>query len=273
MDEVSFPQDKVRVKVEEPDEIVSHEEQGSVEPVPKRTKTAWWNHEPTEEEKRFERHLLKNWEPKTAAQEKSAELRAIYEKDRVVFEYGVKWHRTERETFELLRESFFDSKWFRSVYWDERSLQYESRTFDPVAWEAPEGWTAETLAEFNQRRRFWKDDGTRLEHEDAIVGAKYELYEHPEHLLVCVVAINEGKLPPKVLVKLEGTDRAWWVFTDELDRKVWNSKRNIKNWQRHRRASYYASGTTIWDTITETEGPPDEHKTPSFPAYRLATTA
>ena len=159
-------------------------------------------------------------------------------------------------------------------------MQFESRAPypkgsapKPVPWEAPGGWTPETLAEFNKRRRFWKLDGTRLDHKDAIVGAKYELYEHPEHLLVRVVAINKGELPPKVLVKLEGSDRAWWVFTDELDRKIWNSKRNIKNWQRRRRASYQASGTTIWDTITETEGPPEDHETPSFPAYRLATTA
>ena len=99
------------------------------------------------------------------------------------------------------------------------------------------------------------------------------MYEHPGHPVVRVVAVNCGKLPPKVLVKHKETNLAWWVFSDELDKRVHNTKRNIKNWQKRRRAAYKTSGTTIWDTVTLTEGPPDEHKTPSFPNYRIAISA
>ena len=276
MEKVPFENVQVKVKVE-PEEVGSYEKWGSVEPVPKRARKAWDLPEPTEEEEYFKD---RGWAPETATQKKSTELRIEYEKDRIILEDGLVWYRTDRKTYELFRGSFFDSRWFRSVYYDERTQQYESRAPypqgsapKPVLWEAPEGWTVETRAEFEERRKHWKKDGIRLEHEDAVPGAKHELYEHPDHPVVRIVAVNSGKLPPKVLVKHEGTNLAWWVFSDELEKETHNTKRNIKNWQKRRRYAFHTSGTTIWDTVTLTEGPPDDFKTPSFPDYRLATTA
>ena len=91
--------------------------------------------------------------------------------------------------------------------------------------------------------------------------------------MVRVVAVNVDPLPPKVLVKDDLTNKAWYIFSDELDATVHNSKRNAKNWLKRRRAAYKASGTTIWDTVDLQEEPEDERKVPSFPNYRLSFSA
>ena len=280
MEEVFSNNKQVQVKTETitPDEVVSTKEWGPVEPVPKRARKAWDLPEPTDEERYFR---VRAWnKPETEAQKKSAELRARYEQDRIIVEDGVKWYRTDWKTFDLFHESFFDSRWFRSVYWDNRTRAYESQAPypkgsapKPVLWDAPEDWQEETFVEFNERRKYWLANGIRLEHEDVIVGAKYKLFERPDHPVVRVIAVNCGKLPPKVLVKDDETTRAWWIFSNELDKEVHNSKRSIKNWQKRRRTAYRNSGTTIWDTVILTEGPTDDRKPPSFPNYRIALSA
>ena len=259
---------QARVKVEETGWTLD-------EPVPKRARAAW---DPTEEELYFRKE--RRWGPPTPAEEKSAELRAKFEKDRIIKDDGVIWHRTDLKTYHLFRESFFDHRWFRSVYWDERTKRYESRAPyskgsvpEPVLWEAPDDWTPETRDQFEERRKHWRNDGIRLEHEDAILGAKHELFEHPDHPVVRIIAKNVGEQPPKVLVKLDGSDSAWWIFTDELDNQVLNTKRNIKNWQKRRRTAWKTSGTSIWDTVILEEDPENEGKTPSYPNYRLACSA
>ena len=280
MEEVFTSDKQVQAKTETVarDKVVSTKEWGSEEPVPKRARKAWDLPEPTDKEKYF--RVCAWGEPKTEAQKRSAELRALYEEDRIIVEDGVYWYRTDRKTYDLFRESFFDSRWFRSVYWDKRTEQYEScapypkgSAPKPVLWEAPEDWKEESLAEFNERRKSWKPDGIRLKHEDVILGAKHQLYEHPDHPLVRVVAVNCDPLPPKVLVKDDQTNRAWSIFSDELDKKIHNSKRNVKNWQKRRRAAYKNSGTSIWDTVILEEEPTNEHKPPSFPNYRIAFLA
>ena len=151
------------MKVEDvtPDEVTSTKGWEPFKPTPKRPR---WGPEPTEEEKYFK---PRGWgEPATEAHKKSVELRSIYEKDRVIDEDGVKWYRTDKKTFEDFRGSFFDSRWFCSVYWDERTKKYESRTPypkgsapNPVPWVAPEDWKPETLEEFNERRKHWLSNG------------------------------------------------------------------------------------------------------------------
>ena len=85
MEETIVETEQVRVKVEEA-------EWGSEEPVPKRARAFW---EPTEEQLYFQK---RKWAPPTAAQKKSAELRAKYEKNRIIAHDGVIWHRTDRKT-------------------------------------------------------------------------------------------------------------------------------------------------------------------------------
>ena len=181
MEEVSSNTKQVQVKTEtiKPDKVVSFKEWGPVEPVPKRARKAWDLPEPSKEEKYFRIRAL--GESKTEAQHRSEKLRSLYEEDRIIVEDGVYWYRTDRKTYDLFRESFFDSRWFRSVYWDKRTEQYESRAAypkgsapKPVLWEAPEDWKKESLAEFNERRKSWKPDGIRLEHEDVILGANHQ---------------------------------------------------------------------------------------------------
>ena len=104
------------------------------------------------------------------------------------------------------------------------------------------------------------------------MGAKYKLFEHPDHPEVRVVAFNRDGIP-KVLVKDDETSYAWWTFSDELEKRITNSKRSYKNWQKRRRAAYRNSGTTIWDTVTIVGGPADVYKIPSFPDYCIALSA
>ena len=284
MEESPIPT-QVQVKVE-PEEVVSFSAwEEPEEPVAKRPRTTWKQvRHVTAEEEYCNR--IRPWDqPKSDEQLRSEELRARFEAGRVIIENGVTWHRSERRTYDELCHSFFDSRWYRTVYWDKRTEQYESRapypkgqTPKPVVWKAPEGWTKETPAEFNRRRSSWKADGRRLEHENVVVGAKHQLYERPDHPLLRVVAVNADPLPPKVLVKDDVTNQAWFIFSDELDVTVHNSKNNIKNWLKRRRAAHKANGTTIWDVVdlqeepeVETETP--EPKVPSFPNYRLAFSA
>ena len=225
MEEIDFNTTKVQVKVEpvEPDEVTSTKKWW--EPNAKRAKKTWGPKEPTEEEKYFK---TRTWgEPKTEIQKKSAELKEAFDRDRIVTENGCTWYRTDLKTFHLFRKSFFDSRWFRTVYWDKRTEKYESRAPypkgsapKPVVWEAPEDWKEETLEEFNERRKFWKPDGIRLEHEDVVVGAKHQLFEHPDHPLVRIIAVNCKPLPPKVFIKDNRTNKAWSIFSDELDKQV-----------------------------------------------------
>ena len=123
MEKAPFENVQVKVKVE-PEEVGSYEKWGSVEPVPKRARKAWDLPEPTSEEEYFKD---RGWAPETVIQKKSTELKVEYEKDRIILEDGLVWYRTDRKTYELFRGSFFDSRWFRSVYYDERTQQYESR--------------------------------------------------------------------------------------------------------------------------------------------------
>ena len=113
MEETIFETKQARVKVEETDRIASHAEWGLEEPAPKRAKAFW---EPTEEQLYFKE---RKWAPPTAVQKKSAELRSEYEKNRIIVNDGVVWHRMDWKTYDLFRGSFFDHRWFRSVYWDE----------------------------------------------------------------------------------------------------------------------------------------------------------
>ena len=276
---------QVEVKIEDvgPDETVVIKKWG---PPPAPTKK-WGNHptatwrlpEPTEEEEYFR---INSWKgtPTTETQIRSEELRKVYEQDRILVENGETWYRTELKTYDLLCESFFDSRWFRSVYWDQRTQQYESRAPykkgsapKQVPWEPPADWKKESFEEFKERIKFWKQDGIRLEHEDVVLGAKYQLYEHPNLPPFRVVGINDNPLPPKVLIKEDRTNRAWSVFTDELDKTVHNSRRNIKNWTKRRRAAYNYSGTSVWDTVVLEENPVDDRKTPFFPGHHLCFSA
>ena len=278
MEEIDFNTTKVQVKVEpvEPDEVTSTKKWW--EPNAKRAKKTWGPKEPTEEEKYFK---TRTWgEPKTEFQKKSEELKEAFDRDRIVIENGCTWYRTDLKTFHLFRKSFFDSRWFRTVYWDKRTEQYESRAPypkgsapKPVVREATEDWKEETFEEFNERRKSWKPDRIRLEHKDVVLGAKHQLFEHPDHPLVRIIAVNCEPLPPKVLVKDDRTNKAWSIFTDELDKQVFNTKRNIKNWQKRRRTAWKTSGTSIWDTVILEEDPENEGKTPSYPNYRLSFSA
>ena len=167
----------------------------------------------------------------------SDQLRELYERDRVRYaDDGTVTFRTDKEEFEskVFRDSFFDNRWFRSVYWDPCIQRYESRDYPkPVIWTAPDGWKPETEEEFKERSKDWLFEGTRLDHKQVCVGGKHLLYEGPEHTKVRVTAVNHGKLPPKVYVRLpEGPPGQWgrWIFTDQLDSTVRNSKSSRKNW-------------------------------------------
>ena len=77
--------------------------------------------------------------PVTEAHKKSKELKELYERNWISYEDGTPIVRSDRKEFELFRTSFFDNRWFRSVYWDGRTEKYESRTYpDPVTWAVPE---------------------------------------------------------------------------------------------------------------------------------------
>ena len=96
-------------------------------PELKRTKWA----EKTEDLKYFEPC---GWlAPVTEAHKKSEELKELYERNRISYEDGTPIVLSDRKEFELFRTSFFDNRWFRSVYWDGRTKKYELRTYpDPV---------------------------------------------------------------------------------------------------------------------------------------------
>ena len=72
----------------------------------------------------------------TEAHKKLEELKELYERDRISYKKdGTPIVRSDRKEFKLFRTSFFDNRWFRSVYWDGRTKKYESRTYpDPVTW-------------------------------------------------------------------------------------------------------------------------------------------
>ena len=268
MEVVSTNEKQTVTKAEAPNEdALTYKGWG--EPATKRAKVTWDILQPTNEIKFY---TDRAWDPDTETQKKSAELLAAYEKDRVFVKDGTVYYRSDLKTYCLFRGSFFDSRWYRSVYWDKRTRQFESRATcregcepEPVVWTAPDDWTVETRAEFDERSKHWNKDGLRLEHEHAVAGAKHQLYEHPDHPVVRIVAVNGGDLPPKVLVKHEETNRAWWLFTDELDTTVINTRRNIKNWQKRRRTSYRISGKSVWDTVTVLDAPPDKFERPLYP--------
>ena len=140
-------------------------------PHPKRAKWAR-----SEDEKRhFERRTWRT--PVMQTQIILDQLKELYERDRIRYaDDGTPTFRTNKEEFETktFRDSFFDNRWFRSVYWDPRSEKYESRTYpDPVIWTAPEGWKPETEEEFKERSKDWLYEGARLDHSQVCIGGKY----------------------------------------------------------------------------------------------------
>ena len=138
-----------------------------------------------EDEKRlFEKSTWRT--PDTQPKLLSDQLKELYERDRIKkYEVdGTPIFRTDKEEFEskTFRESFFDNRWFRSVYWDPCTKQYEARNYPKrVTWTAPEGWKPETEEEFKERSKDWLFEGARLDHKRVCVGGKYLLYEDPEH--------------------------------------------------------------------------------------------
>ena len=102
-----------------------------------------------------------------------------------------------------------------------------------MIWTTPKDWEPETEEEFKERTKDWLVDGVCLDHKDVCLGGKYLLFEDPDHTEVCVIKVNYGNLPPKVYIKLPNGPPGQfgrWVFTDESERTVRNSKRSRKNW-------------------------------------------
>ena len=154
---------------------------------------------------------------------------------------GNYWEFSSADGFEHL-----DHRWLRTAWWHRHERKWYPRDpSKPIIWARPDGWKPESDEEFAERTKGWFQGGARLDHEEVEVGGIYRLYEDPA-TKVRVTSLNRYETKPIVFVQhLDGSKEDRYLFTDELESTVLNSKRTRKNWRNRRRAKLRRGGHFI----------------------------